>query len=50
MKDWHSGSFTDAELTSIPHDNPSVVKKVKLDGETVAEWDLLLMPQVSFFW
>ena len=48
VKDWHSGSFTDAELTSIPHDNPSVVKKVKLDGDSVAEWDLLLMPQVSF--
>lgn len=48
VRDWHSGSFIDGELRTNPHGNPSVVTKVKLDGEDVANWDLLLLPQVSF--
>ena len=48
VRDWHSGSFVDGELITHPHGNPSVVTKIKLDGEGVADWDLLLLPQVSF--
>lgn len=48
VRDWHSGNFIDGELMTNPHSNPSVVTKVKLDGEGVADWDLLLLPQVSF--
>lgn len=48
FRDWHSGSFINGELITTSHGNPSIVKKFKLDGDGVADWDLLLMPQVSF--
>ena len=48
VRDWHSGSFVDGELTTHPHGNPSVVTKFKLDGESIADWDILLLPRVSF--